>query len=87
MNTGHLWKDTNSGREKWRKGTSPGITLSTRYLQRIGLGLKPVLGGGRTVNNSLGHGKAKMFKYTFILTIPLWKFTFNSYENAILQQF
>jgi hypothetical protein len=75
MNMGHWWKDTHSGREKWRKETSPGTTLSTRYLQRIGLGLNPVLGGGITVNNSLGHGWAKMFKYALILTISLWKFT------------
>ena len=68
MNTGHWWKDTHSGREKWRNETSPATTLSTRYLQWIGLGLNPVLGGGSTVNNNLGHGRAKMLKYTLIHT-------------------
>ena len=68
------WKGTQSGREKWRKETSPGTILSTRYLQRIGLGLNPVLGGRRTVNNSLGNGRVKMFKYTLILTLSFWKF-------------
>ena len=75
MNTGHWWKDSHNGRAKWRKETSPGTTLSIRYLQWIVLGLNPVLGGGRTVNNSLGNGRAKMFKYTLILTLSLWKFT------------
>jgi hypothetical protein len=71
MNTRHWWEDTQSGREKWLKETSPGTTLSTKYLQRIGLELNPVLGDGGTVNNSLGHGWAKMFKYTLILILPL----------------
>jgi hypothetical protein len=75
MNTGHWWKHALRGREKWRKGTSRGTTLSNRYIQPIGLGLKSVLGDGRTVNNNPGHGKTKMFKYTFIFTLSLWKFT------------
>jgi hypothetical protein len=62
MNKGHWWKDTQSGSEKWQIEAYRGTTFSTRYLQRIGLALIPVLGGGRTVNNSLGLGRAKMFK-------------------------